>query len=119
MTLSVSILTTQVNHTYDAPPLSCGAMETMGDRIRRLRESKNWSQQQLADRLVKSGAVSSLTRNAISLWENGGTQNIKLKTFYALVDELGTTPEYLMFGPDRPGGSPAPSSQQIRRGNQS
>jgi DNA-binding XRE family transcriptional regulator len=69
------------------------AMETMGDRIRLLRQSKGLTQEQLGDRL-------GVSKVAVSQWETGGTSNVRLKTFLALVEELGTTPHYLIFGPD-------------------
>lgn len=72
----------------------------MGDRIRTLRESKGWTQTELAERLTARGAKVGFS--AISQWERGDTQNIKLKLFLALVDELGTTHEYLVHGPSDP-----------------
>lgn len=68
-------------------------METMGDRIRRLREAKGWTQRELADRV-------GVTEAAVSQWERGETKNIKNLNFAALLEELGTTQEYLLFGPD-------------------
>ena len=76
-------------------------METMGERIRVLRLAKGWSQDVLAARLSKRGAK--VSGNAISQWERGESKNIKLLTFLALVDELGTTHEYLVNGPADPG----------------
>jgi DNA-binding XRE family transcriptional regulator len=70
-------------------------METMGDRIRQLRQSKGWTQEEL-------GARVGVSKVAVSQWETGGTSNIRLKTFLALVEELGTKPHYLIFGPERP-----------------
>lgn len=74
----------------------------MGDRIRTLRQSKGWTLDELAARLTRRGVK--VTFSAISQWERGETQNIKLPTFLALVDELGTTHEYLVHGPSEPGG---------------
>lgn len=73
----------------------------MGDRIRVLRESKGWTLEELASRLSRRGTKVSLS--AISQWERGETKNIKLLTFLALVQELGTTHEYLVHGPSEPG----------------
>jgi DNA-binding XRE family transcriptional regulator len=70
-------------------------METMGDRIKQLRQAKGWTQEQLGTRL-------GVTKVAVSQWETGGTSNVRLKTFLALAEELGTTPHYLIFGPERP-----------------
>lgn len=69
-------------------------METMGDRIKVLRQARGFSQSQLAERL-------GVTAGAISQWENGATENIKLKTFMALCEILMTDPQYLIFGPTR------------------
>jgi DNA-binding XRE family transcriptional regulator len=70
-------------------------METMGDRIKQLRQAKGWTQEQLGTRL-------GVTKVAVSQWETGGTSNVRLRTFLALAEELGTTPHYLIFGPERP-----------------
>ena len=69
-------------------------MQTMGDRIRQLRQARDLSQSQLADRV-------GVTAGAISQWENGLTKNIKLETFLRLCEELGTVPHYLIFGPGK------------------
>ena len=92
----------QLQHATAERGVSCHTMETMGDRIRVLRESKGWTQSQLAARLTARGAQ--VTFSAISQWERGETQNIKLPAFLALVDELGTTHEYLVHGPSEPSG---------------
>jgi DNA-binding XRE family transcriptional regulator len=70
-------------------------METMGDRIRMLRHSKGWTQQQLGDRL-------GVSKVAVYQWEVGTTSDIKLKTFLKLVEELGTNPQFLLFGHEAP-----------------
>lgn len=67
-------------------------METMGDRIRVLRQARGLSQSQLGERL-------GVTVGAISQWESGATKNIKLETFLALCDELGVSGHYLVLGP--------------------
>lgn len=69
----------------------------MGDRIRTLRLAKNLSQDELATRLAAYGIT--VSRAAISQWERGEIKDIKNRTFLALVDLLGTTQEYLLFGP--------------------
>lgn len=73
-------------------------METMGDRIRQLRNARRLSQEGL-------GIAVGVTKSAVSQWEAGATQNIKLKTFLALLEVLGTDHEYLVYGADR---APAP-----------
>jgi len=75
-------------------------METMGDRIRMLREAKRLTQAGLGDLL-------DVSKSAVSQWELGQTANIKLKTFLRLLEILGTKYEYLVFGAVRaPGGTP-------------
>ena len=95
-TRNVNMLSAEVKHTFAGVGLNYYAMETMGDRIRILRKSKDWTQEEMASRL-------GVTRASVSQWERGETANIKNITFLTLVRELGTTPEYLLFGPDRPG----------------
>jgi DNA-binding Xre family transcriptional regulator len=75
--------------------------ETMGVRIRRLRQARNFSLEQLADKLISMGAPSTLTRAAISKWESGDTKNIQNATFVLLCRALVTDPEYLLWGDDR------------------
>lgn len=74
--------------------------EMMGDRIRVLREAKGYTQEKL-------GELVGVSKSAVSQWELGGVANIKLKTFLALCDVLGTTPQYLIWGPERT--APPPS----------
>lgn len=71
-------------------------METMGDRIRNLRLARGLSQEAL-------GQLLGVSRAAVSQWELGVVDNIKLATFLALCDAFGTTPDYLVFGPAVPG----------------
>jgi DNA-binding XRE family transcriptional regulator len=79
------------------PPVDyAGDMETMGDRIRLLRQSKSLTQEQLGERV-------GVSKVSVSQWETGSTANIRLKTFLTLCEELGTSPQYLIFGPERPG----------------
>lgn len=70
-------------------------METMGDRIRRLREARGLTQTQLGE------LCGGVTRSAVSQWEDASTSNIKVKTFLALCDALGTDAHYLAYGADR------------------
>lgn len=69
-------------------------METMGDRIRVLRDARGFSQEQLA-KLV------GVTKSAVSQWESGSTKNIKLQPFLLLLAVLQTDFEYLVYGPGR------------------
>jgi transcriptional regulator with XRE-family HTH domain len=95
----------QLQHTLATSAVLFAPMQTMGDRIRILRESKGWTQGQLAARLTARGAP--VTFSAVSQWERGETENIKLKAFLALVEEFGTTHEYLVHGPSDPTGRDA------------
>jgi len=69
-------------------------IETMGDRIRILRQARGLTQQQLANDV-------GVSKSAVSQWEDGSVANIKLQTFLRLLDVLKTDAEYLIFGPDR------------------
>lgn len=66
-------------------------MESMGDRIRKRREGQGLTQLQLAK-------LCGVTKAAVSAWELGSTQNIKLKTWLRLLAVLHTTAEYLVDG---------------------
>ena len=101
MRLDYSMLHSQVKHALPEPALKFAPMQTMGDRIRFLRESKGWTQGELAARISAQGTK--VTVSAVSQWERGETKDIKLRLFLALVDELGTTHEYLVHGPSEPG----------------
>lgn len=88
-----SLLSRVVKYASTNGHLSYGPMtSSMGQRIKTLRESKGLTQEGLADAL-------GVTRAAVSLWELDQTKNIKNVTMLALVQLLGTTQEYLLFGP--------------------
>lgn len=95
-----SLLSGQVQHTATGRRLDYPPMETMGDRIRVLREARGLSQQQLADKL-------GVTKGAVGQWERGLTKNVKNLTMLALCDVLQTDQKYLLFGPDRKPDAPA------------
>ena len=105
------MLQSHVNYASADRAITYPPMETMGDRIRVLREAKGWTQDGLAQRLTDRGAK--VSGNAVSQWERGETQNIKLRLFLALVEELGTTHEYLVHGPSDP--SSRDSTGKFRR----
>lgn len=88
---------------------AAAAMETMGQRIRALREAKGWNQEKLAD-------VTGVTVSAVSQWERDETKNVKLEPFLRLAEALGTDPHYLVFGAARtaPSTPPAPSMRSRR-----
>lgn len=97
---SVSILSPEVKHASAVPRVGYAFMDSSGDRIKTLREAKGWTQQELADRLATHGIT--VSRAAVSQWERGEIKDIKNRTFLALVFELGTTQEYILFGPTGP-----------------
>lgn len=68
--------------------------ETMGQRIKRLRESRKWTQSYMADAV-------GVTVSAVSQWELDQTENVKLVPFLRLAKVLETDPHYLVFGPGR------------------
>jgi transcriptional regulator with XRE-family HTH domain len=82
-------------------------MSTMGERIRVLRESKGLTQEQLAAQL-------GVTKGAVHQWEKDITKNVKNVTFLALSQVLGTTQEYLLFGPPSERETPRSTSRKPR-----
>ena len=83
-----------VNDAIPRTDYDIGRMETMGERIKTLREARHMSQSQLAD-------ACHVTKSAVSQWENGVTENVKLRTFLLLVQALRTDVDYLVYGPAR------------------
>jgi transcriptional regulator with XRE-family HTH domain len=68
--------------------------ESLGTRIRTLREAVGLTQTDLA---LAIGA----TQAAVSAWETGNSLNLKLQTFLRVLDALGVAePEYLIRGTD-------------------
>jgi transcriptional regulator with XRE-family HTH domain len=74
-------------------------METMGERIRQLRIARGMTQPEL-------GELCGVSKSAVSQWEDGSTEDIKLKPFLRLCEALQTDPHYLVFGPEREDPSP-------------
>jgi len=68
--------------------------ETMGQRIKRLRQARQWTQDELA------GLVG-VSLQAVSQWELDQTENVKLVPFLRLAKVLETDPHYLVFGAGR------------------
>lgn len=66
-------------------------MDTLAQRIHRLREACNLSQQQLADRL-------NISRVAVTKWESGQTENMKIDNLLALSDFFGLSIDELITG---------------------
>lgn len=81
------------------------AVETMGQRIRALREAHGMSQERL-------GKLCGVTRGSISQWEIGLTESIKLPTFLTLCDVLHTDPHFLVHGTSRRAGKPPVSGRE-------
>jgi transcriptional regulator with XRE-family HTH domain len=92
--LLYSMLNSQVKDAQPDCVYALPLMETMGDRIRTLREARKLTQEGL-------GSEVGVTKSAVSQWEAGATQNIKLKTFLTLLEVLRTDYEYLVYGADR------------------
>lgn len=83
------------NHSF---VLLCndGYMETLGQRIERLRKERNLSQQQVAD-------AAKVSRVAVTKWESGATKNLKLENLLAMCDLFGVPAESLISGDDGKG----------------
>jgi DNA-binding transcriptional regulator YiaG len=81
----------QVKEARGAP---LGMNESLGTRIRTLREAGGLTQTDLA---VAIG----VTEAAVAAWETGHSLNLKLQTFLRILDVLGVAePEYLIGGTD-------------------
>ena len=66
-------------------------METIGERVKRLREQRGWTQAQLT---AKMGANSATTLSRI---ENGVTKEMRMPMAQKLAEIFGVTPEYIMY----------------------
>lgn len=102
------MLNTQVKDAGPKVTYARRAMETMGNRIKALREAKGLTQPQL-------GKLVGVTKSAISQWENGGTANIKLQPFLRLCQALGTDERYLVYGTSRAPSFPSDGAGRERR----
>ncbi len=69
-------------------------MESMGSRIKTLREARGMSQSELAK-------IVGVSRGGVAQWELGIVTNIRLQAFIKLCDTLGTDPQYLIYGNER------------------
>lgn len=70
------------------------SMETMGERLRRLRVARGYTQPEFA-KLV------GVTKSAVSQWEDDSTKNLKLTTLARVLEILGTDLQYLVWGEHR------------------
>lgn len=94
-----SMLNLQVKNAVPAVPYAVLYMDTIGSRIRQLREARGWTQEQFA-KLV------GVTKSAVSQWENDATKNLKLVTFLKVVEVLHTSTDYLVQGTKKPSRMP-------------
>lgn len=65
----------------------------MAERIKQLREAKGMSQADLA-------IACRVTQQAVSKWEVGAVDDIRLKTFLQLAAVLGVSLQHLAYGSD-------------------
>lgn len=72
------------------------ALRGLGPRIRALRDYYGWSQQELADRV-------GVSKGAVSLWENGLVQSMKINHLFRLADVFNVDIYRLTYGKDAPG----------------
>jgi transcriptional regulator with XRE-family HTH domain len=68
--------------------------ETMGERIAQLRQSKNWTQTDLAK-------ILRVTRMSVIQWETDITLNIRPNHLLTLAKVFGTDPYFLVYGAAR------------------
>lgn len=81
---------TDVNHSLETL-CNDGYMETIGERIVRLRKERNLSQLQVAN-------AAQVSRVAVTKWESGATKNLKLENLLAMCDLFGVSAEELISG---------------------
>ncbi len=73
-------------------------METIGQRIKKIREAAGVSQQYLAEKV-------GVSRVAVTKWESGQTSNLKLDNLMKLCNFLGISVEYLIHGEESRSGN--------------
>lgn len=81
---------TDVNHSLETL-CNDSYMETIGERIVRLRKERNLSQLQVAN-------AAQVSRVAVTKWESGATKNLKLENLLAMCDLFGVSAEELISG---------------------
>lgn len=74
----------------------------VGKRIKFLRGARGLSMEQLAQKLVDLGADSTISKSTVSKWESAKTDPTAIEslTTYYLLKILGSTHDFLLFGPD-------------------
>jgi transcriptional regulator with XRE-family HTH domain len=80
-------------------------VETMGKRIAVLREARGLSVPELAE-------IVGVTRALVWQWEQDLVKGIRPENFIRLCHALNVTPEYLVWGPDRPPGLETPARRK-------
>jgi transcriptional regulator with XRE-family HTH domain len=66
-------------------------MDTIGMRVKGLRNSKDLSQEKL-------GAAIGVGKQTVSSWENDAVKNMELRHLFALADALNVDPRWLALG---------------------
>ncbi len=95
----------KVNHAIAVPAYPYG-METMGDRIRFLRQSRNLTQEQMGKIVDVSGA-------SISQWESGTITGIRPDNFLRFCAYFAVDPYWVVFGPETERKSPLERSPAL------
>jgi transcriptional regulator with XRE-family HTH domain len=85
----------EVNHAREASQYAEQRMETMGDRIRTLRNSRRLSQEEMGKIVGVSGA-------SISQWESGATTGIRPENYLRFCAYFAVDPYWLCFGDEGP-----------------
>lgn len=98
------MLRDKVNHAIGVTAYAYAAMETMGDRIRFLRQSRNLTQEQMGKIVDVSGA-------SISQWESGTITGIRPDNFLRFCAYFGVDPYWVVFGPENERKNPLERSQ--------
>jgi|SRR6185503_589506 len=83
-------------------------METMGDRLKRLRVARGLTQPEFAKQV-------GVTKSAVSQWEDGSTKNLKLEVLARVLDVLNTDLQYLVWGENRAPAGAVPANKALRR----
>jgi transcriptional regulator with XRE-family HTH domain len=99
------MLKSEVNHMR-ADTQYADRVETMGDRIRTLRESRKLTQEDMGKIVGVSGA-------SISQWESGATTGIRPENFLRFCAYFVVDPFWVVFGPD--GDPQSSASGRFRR----
>lgn len=80
--------------------VSAGAL--IAQRVKEIREKKEWTQQDLADAVTEVGGPLTLSRTALAKLEAGGTRarNVSVEELLVLAVALGVAPIHLAVPPD-------------------